>query len=365
MFTHLPMQATFWDRTTFGQITYRELAWVAVFYLVSIVLYDASISISELAYANRSPFGQLFADYLPQIFLNYSFKVAFTIPIWWLYFKKLAHWPLYQKAMLHLLTAPIYIYVSIHLFYFVADAFKIPRLRGYGQIWDYYISFLLYLVQFGIFHAYSYHRNLQRQQQLEAVLRQTTLQAELTALKAQINPHFLYNTFNTISASVPPEQEHTRELLAELSDMFRYQLQASKVELVTVAEEVAFARKYLDLEKARMGERLHINVDVTTDAATAKIPPMILQPLLENSVKHGISPLIEGGEVCLRVFCQNKVLHFEISDTGVGMHQTTTRENEGIGLKNTQLRLEKMYGTAVKISKNEPRGTKIQFQIPV
>jgi len=344
-------------------ISARELAWIGVFYVVSAILYDVSISISEMAFTNGRPFGQVWVSYLPQIFVNYFFKILFTVPFWWLYFRKLASWPLERKASLHLLTAPIYIYATIVCFYTVADIWNIPRLRGFGQIWDYYISFLLYVVQFGIFHAYSYHKNLQEQQKLEAELRQAALQSELTALKAQINPHFLYNTFNTISASLAPDQENTRELLAELADMFRYQLQASKVELVTVAEEVAFAKKYLDLEKARMGDRLRIHIAIDDKANQALIPPMILQPLVEKSVKHGISPLIEGGEIVIKVKIEYTKLRFEITDTGVGMGQTK-ENNEGIGLKNTQLRLEKMYDTALEITKNNPRGTKIRFEIP-
>ena len=359
---YLRMTPSFLQQTAFWGITYRQLAWVGFFYVCSAILYDMSISISELGYSGSKPFLILMMNYVPQILFNYCFKILFTLPVWWLFFRELVHLSLEKKVWLHLLTGPLYVYVSISAFYFVADAFSIPRLRGYGQIWDIYISFLLYIVQFGIFHAYHYHKNLQRQQQLEAALRQATIQAELTALKAQINPHFLYNTFNTISASVPPEQEHTRELLAELADMFRYQLQASKVELVTVAEEVAFTQKYLDLEKARFGDRLRLHISVAPEVANAQMLPMILQPLIENAVKHGISPLIEGGEVRLNVFRQDNRIHFEVSDTGGGINQNWGK-SDGIGLKNTQLRLEKMYGTQLQITPNRPQGTKISFSI--
>lgn len=352
------VQKTYWGITT------QELTWVVTFYIVSLALYDVSITISEMSFSNGRPFLVVWVGYLPQILVNYCFKILFTIPLWWLYFRKLTAWPLERKALLHLLTAPIYIYTTIVCFYAVADALEIPRLRGYGQIWDYYISFLLYVVQFGIFHAYSYHKNLQRQQKLEAELRQAALQSELTALKAQINPHFLYNTFNTISASLPPEQENTRELLAELSDMFRYQLQASKVELVKVSEEVAFAKKYLDLEKARMGSRLHVHISVAEDALQVPIPPMILQPLVENSVKHGIAPLVEGGVVSITVKKNGALLYFEIADTGIGIANKQKSESDGIGLKNTMLRLEKMYNTKLLIEQNLPKGTKISFNIP-
>lgn len=361
------MNQPFWQRTAFWGITYRELMWAGVFYLVSVLMYDGALSISERSWAGGKSLRQVQLEYLPQILINYFFKILLTLPTWWLFFRKLAHWPLERKAWLHLVAAPLHVYLSLRGFYAVADVYGIGHLQGYGQVWDLYISLLFYILQFGIFHAYSYHQNLQRQQKLEAELRQAALQSELAALKAQINPHFLYNTFNTISASVPPELEHTRELLAELADMFRYQLRASKTDFVTVREEVDFAKKYLDLEKARFGDRLRVHIHVAADAADAKIPPMILQPLVENSVKHGIASLIEGGEVSISVLRKNGLLLFEISDTGVGMNHNlkgiNRAESEGIGLKNTQLRLEKMLGAQLRISQNQPRGTKIEFEI--
>ncbi|AEI51924.1 sensor histidine kinase [Runella slithyformis] len=361
------MNRPFGQRTAFWGITYRELMWAGVFYLVSVLMYDVALSLSERSWAGGKSLIQVQLEYLPQILINYLFKILLTLPTWWLFFRKLAPRPLERKAWLHLAAAPLHVYLSLRGFYAVADAFGIGHLEGYGQVWDLYISLLFYILQFGIFHAYSYHQNLQRQQKLEAELRQAALQSELAALKAQINPHFLYNTFNTISASVPPELEHTRELLAELADMFRYQLRATKTDFVTVREEVDFAKKYLDLEKARFGDRLRVDIHVAPDAADAKIPPMILQPLVENSVKHGIASLIEGGEVRINVLQKNGALLFEISDTGVGMNHSlkgsSPAESEGIGLKNTQLRLEKMLGAQLRISQNQPRGTKIEFEI--
>ncbi|MEL7124217.1 MAG: histidine kinase, partial [Bacteroidota bacterium] len=175
--------------------------------------------------------------------------------------------------------------------------------------------------------------------------------------------HFLYNVFNTISASVPPQQEKTREMIAQLSDLFRYQLKASSSELVTLGEELDFVTIYLELEKARFEDRLKIKIDVPENLRKEMIPPMILQPLIENSIKHGISSLIKGGEVSIRIHKLNGVIYFEVADTGVGVEDKTNLFDKGIGLTNTKLRLEKIYGSEMIFSDNQPQGLKIQFAI--
>jgi len=218
-------------------------------------------------------------------------------------------------------------------------------------------------IQFGCFFAYRYFMDNQRKIKLEGELKQAALKSELSALKAQLNPHFLYNVFNTISASLPPENEKTRNMIAELADLFRYQLKASQVEKVSLREELDFVNKYLMLEKERFQERLQIFVDVEDAILDEKIPPMLLQPLLENSIKHGLSSLIEGGAITLKIKKKEDKLFFEISDTGVGIKNKEASFNKGIGLTNTKLRLEKMYKSTLILTDNSPKGLKIEFSI--
>ena len=129
-------------------------------------------------------------------------------------------------------------------------------------------------------------------------------------------------------------------------------------------DEVAFVRKYLDLEKARFGERLRIRFDIADDTLDCVLPPMLLQPLVENAVRHGLASLIDGGEVRVSIHRQNEQLHVEIADTGVGMNNSTETGN-GVGLTNTRLRLEKMYGTDLVITPNVPHGVVVRFELPV
>jgi sensor histidine kinase YesM len=295
--------------------------------------------------------------------LQYLLFFLLTIPIWFLNFRLLRRWKLVYRLLVHLITLPLFVIIAQRSFYWLADWFGYGHLQGSGQVWDIYIPTLLYTLQFGIFHAYEYFTENQRKMKLEGELRTAALKSELSAIKAQLNPHFLYNVFNTINASVPPENEKTRQMIAELSDLFRYQLQASQMELVSLEEELNFVKKYLDLEKERFGDRLQIDIDVPKELYNEKIPPMLLQPLVENSVKHGLSSLIEGGKISIKIFKEDAKLKFEIADTGVGATHKESLLNKGIGLMNTHLRLQKMYASGLEILDNTPSGLKIKFSI--
>ncbi|WP_299668902.1 histidine kinase [uncultured Polaribacter sp.] len=295
--------------------------------------------------------------------LKYVVEFLLTIPIWYLLFRKLNYLSLQIKLLLHFILLPIYVFSFFNIYYVVSDFIGFEHLKGKNAIWDIYLPSLFYLLQFGIMHSYNYHLENKRKIVLEGALRTAALKSELSALKAQLNPHFLYNVFNTISASVPAEQEKTRNMIAELSDLFRYQLKASQVEKVTLREELAFVNKYLKLEKERFQERLTVNIDVDESLLNEKVPPMLLQPLVENSIKHGLSSLIEGGEITIKIKEKEEKLFFEITDTGIGIKNKENVFNKGIGLTNTKLRLEKMYKSTLNLSDNLPRGLKVSFEL--
>lgn len=299
-----------------------------------------------------------------QIFLDYPLKALFTLPIWWLMFQKLSHWSLIRKVGLHLILLPVYVKGWQLTYYATCNLVELGHLGGTGEWWDVYITTLFYVLQFGIFHSYDYYQRLAYTREQQLKLQQASLQSELTALKAQLNPHFLYNTFNTINASVPATQEHTRELVANLADLFRYQLRASQIETVPLSEELNFVNKYLELEKARFGERLRTRLNVSDAARHISVPPMLLQPLVENAIKHGISSLVEGGIIEIKAIVEHDELAISVSDTGVGFANGHTN-GTGIGLANTRRRLQLQYDTDIDIQPNQPQGTIISFTIPI
>ncbi|MEM6699608.1 MAG: histidine kinase [Bacteroidota bacterium] len=345
------------------RVRYKELLIIIGIYFFFAFSYHLTLRIN--ASAKGFDWNKLFdfGIFMDSAGLDYIVKFLLTIPFWFFFFRIIKHLSLAQRLLFHIIGLPLFLFLFLKIYYWLSEMAGWWHLEGTGTVWDIYIPGLVYCIQFGIFHAYEYYQNNQRSLKAQAALREAALNSELSALKAQLNPHFLYNVFNTISASVPPEQEQTREMIAKLSDLFRYQLKASKSELVPLEEELEFVEKYLDLEKARFEDRLQVTIDVPQNIRQELVPPMILQPLVENSVKHGIASLIEGGEIAIRVRRSGSDIQFEVSDTGVGVKDKSKLFNVGVGLTNTKLRLEKQYGSKLKISDNLPRGLKIEFAL--
>lgn len=349
---------TFWNYRLIWDIKLWEIGAVLLIYLAFGSFYYGALHITSQAFGGFNEWRQ--------VALNYAVKFILTIPIWWLLFRKLALWSLKYRLAIHVVALPVFAFLFRILFYELCEVFNFGHLGEDGSFWDIYIPSLFYCLQFGVFHTYDFYHRFKKEQQKQAELQALALQSELRALKAQINPHFLYNTFNTISASLSPKQEKTREMIARLSDMFRYQLYVSQKELVSTEEEIAFAQKYLELEKERFGDRLHYKIRLAPEASQSKIPPMLLQPLVENAVKHGIAPLIEGGSIEISVVRLAQGVQFKVNDTGAGLNGYQTEEllNKGIGLSNTERRLQRMYGKGLTFEDGNPQGLKVSFIIP-
>ena len=294
-------------------------------------------------------------------------KALLTLPLWWLYFIRWKNKSIGFKIGMHFFTAAAWIFCWFNAYRFVLDKIGSGYLRGDGIWWDIYIPGLVYFLQFAIFHVYDFYLQTQRQKEKEQQLMRAAFNSEVSALKAQIQPHFLFNTLNSISASVPVEMEHTRELIATLADTFRYSLQASEQEWISLKEELDFTRKTLELEKQRLKERLQIVYDVDERLLSAKVPPMLLQPITENAIKHGIAPSMGGGTVTILIKKKNEKLQISISDTGIGYEGELNDDifAKGIGLRNTNLRLEKLFGEHIIVSHNKPSGLTFSFIIPI
>lgn len=300
------------------------------------------------------------------VLINHTLKGVLTLPLWWFFFRLLAQYPIWKRALVHALTLPLFCFVWLKLYYAICEQYGLYYLKGSRQVWDFYLTGLFYLIQFVGFHLYEFFVKHRQQALIAAQLKQLAVQSELTALKAQLNPHFLYNVFNTINAAIPAKAERSRNMVAKLSDLFRYQLKASKEECVSVKEELDFVLNYLDLEKERFGDRLRFQSEIDERALSYGMPPLLLQPLAENAIKHGLSPLIEGGDLLLTVALQEDQLCFTIADTGKGFASQPEREilSKGVGLSNTHSRLVKMFGTGLSFTHPSPQGLIVQFTIP-
>lgn len=208
------------------------------------------------------------------------------------------------------------------------------------------------------------------QLELTEIDRQAKLasRAELKALYAQINPHFLFNTLNTITYLVRTEPDVARELLIKLGDLFRMSMHKSGKN-ITIAEELDHVRAYLTIEKARYDERLVVQEEVSPAVLKYMIPSLTIQPLVENAIKHGLQPKEDGGQVTIRLLELPQYVEICIVDNGVGMdlnknHPLEQPSGEGIGLVNVQERLIGQYGHGLEISSNPGKGTEVKFLLP-
>jgi signal transduction histidine kinase len=180
----------------------------------------------------------------------------------------------------------------------------------------------------------------------EARLRQAKSDAELAALQARINPHFLFNTLNSIAALIREDPAKAEAVTLQLSALFRYALQAPKVGLVTLEDELVIVRGYLDIEQVRLGSRLDYELDVPNALSGERLPPLILQPLVENAIRHGISTRVEGGRVTVRARKSDGHVHVSVINTGEGRANPGTGE----GLENVRGRLEATFGPEARVT---------------
>jgi len=287
----------------------------------------------------------------------------FIILSWLLIFVVMNDLNIKIRLATHILTLPLVVIYSKRGFYWLSEELGYGHLEGGGEIWDIFIPAFFYLVVFTFLHGVEYYFMSKVRLQEKNKFETDSLKYELKAIKAQLNPHFLYNVFNTINASIPKENETTREMIADLSDLFRYQLKASEIDTVNLRDEVEAVKTYLRLEQKRFGHRLKINYDIDEDCLYQNIPPMLIQPLIENSIKHGISPKEEGGQVDLIIKKPNGHLEVSIKDTGIGIDNLEEALTKGFGLSHTKTRIEKFYNSKLEINNNQPEGLIVKFKI--
>lgn len=218
----------------------------------------------------------------------------------------------------------------------------------------------IYLLVAIITYAFSYY-NRYRKGELRATQLEAQLsQAQLQALKMQLQPHFLFNTLHSISALLNRDTESARKMITRLGDFLRLTLENSGTQEVTLQQEIEFLKCYLEIERIRFQDRLTTHVDIDPAALDAKVPNLILQPIVENAIRHGIAPRSTPGLIIIQAKQENQLLRIEVRDNGPGLPVNRKDENlfsKGVGLANTRTRLERLYGTAHRFELiNDPLG---------
>ncbi len=203
------------------------------------------------------------------------------------------------------------------------------------------IGLLLYVVSVALHYAL-FAVEQSRESEVQA------RDAELRALKAQINPHFLFNSLNSITALTTVDPGRAREMCIRLSDFLRSTLGLGERESIPWREELALARTYLDVEQVRFGSRLHVEMNVDDDCADCQVPPLVLQPLIENAVKHGIATMVDGGTI--KVDGRVKAGLLEITVENSFDPDSPAPRRHGLGLRNVRSRLETRFGAEARLT---------------
>lgn len=216
----------------------------------------------------------------------------------------------------------------------------------------------------GVGHALVYAHKARARERQTQVLREQLTQARLDALSAQLNPHFLFNTLNSIAEMVHHDTEAADRMLVQLGGLLRHSLESSRQQHTSLHDELGAIDCYIGIEQVRLGDRLHFRQDISEDALYAQVPRLMLQPLVENAVAHSVAHRDTPSKVEVRAWCEQGRLILEVLDDGAG---TPPKPGFGVGLANTRARLECLYGQDqnLDIVDLPDGGTRVRVSLPL
>lgn len=337
---------------SFGLWTLVSLAAVATIYQ----LYRRMGSGTSLAVVAGMEFSQILS-YAPLTPFVFSFALRFPL--------QRGNWK--RRSLLHLAAGLLFTLAHISIRGVTPYGYWDPKYREWtSAIWDSHLhvfrppwvvlkSMFLgsvvdditgaYVTIALIAHALLYYRRYREKELRAAHLEAQLAKVRLQALKSQLQPHFLFNTMHSISALMFTDVRAADRMMSRLSDLLRISLETAGTQITTLGRELECVNCYLDIEKIRFEERLNIILEIAPEALDAQVPHLLLQALVDNAVKHGISNLSAGGEIRITAKLNENELQLEVKDNGPGMRESETRRTTGLGLRNTRERLESLYGT--------------------
>lgn len=250
-------------------------------------------------------------------------------------------------------------FLEIQLFQLATGAVRqmtLPQLHS---------NLLTYGAIIGIFYAFNYYRKYREHELRASQLAAKLSQAQLQALKMQLHPHFLFNTLHAISTLIHKDVEAADRMIARLSELLRLALENAGVQEVPLKQEIEFLERYLDIERTRFSDRLTVQMNIAPETLDVLVPNLILQPLVENAVRHGIAPRSAPGTIAISAQREYGRLLMSVRDNGAGL--SSEQHNEGVGLMNTRARLQQLYGEQQRfeIGNHPEGGLVVRLAIPI
>ena len=277
-----------------------------------------------------------------------------SIPALWLarrfHFDR-CHWP--RQFAIHLLASAAFSVVWMAARTLIEEwlqqsteshiTFRVAFTHALGA--TFFFNFLIYWAIVSVSHSIEYYRKYQERELRTAELEAGLAQARLQALQMQLNPHFLFNTLHSISSLMHKDVEAADRMISRFGDLLRLALENTDAHEVPLRQELDFLKSYLEIEQTRFGDRLSVRMDIAPETLDARVPNLVLQPLVENAIQHGIEPHARPGHIELRARRENGKLLLEVSDNGDGLPDNGSTIG-GIGVSNTRARLQQLYGDA-------------------
>jgi len=234
--------------------------------------------------------------------------------------------------------------------------------------WQFLFGISIYFLITGIFYTIIYYRNYKQKELEEAELKILTRDAELKALKLQMNPHFLFNSLNSINALITRNPNLARKMISQLSELLRMSLESHEKLLIPLREELALVHTYLSIEQIRFEDKMVFKEKVDSDLLSKPFPAMLLQPLIENAVKHGIANSRIGGAIELLIYKFNNQIACAVTNyLDDNINLASSNNQTGMSFNNIQQRLDRMYGENYywKIDSTQANIFKVMFRIPI
>lgn len=248
-----------------------------------------------------------------------------------------------------------------------------PSSPAFAQLWiskffsQLLASFILYAFILLVGYMLRSRERFALQQAETARLNEQLSKAQLDALRKQIEPHFLFNTLNAIAGLVRENRNDAAvSMIVGLSDLLRRALKDSNRQQVPLGEEMEFVQQYLDIQKVRFAERLHLSMNVPSELSAAQVPSLILQPIVENAVKHGIAKRVQGGDIRISAVRNNGMLTVSVYNDGPALPAGWEETCAGVGVSNVRTRLQSLYGNAfeLKMQNQGPNGVEVSVTVP-